>query len=303
MKMRKFPKESNLQKRISDPLDYISDDEEIIELDLNEEIEENENLLSELIEESPKGKNHERFLPKTKIQGYFNLHSKSLFGQNEVKKKFFKFSTETLILEYSEEKDSKITKKYFLKENDTLLLKGKEKDFYIIKIKQQGEETIQISTSIIEQYYDWLSIFEQCKIKNTNIQFTNQKSPRNSILLKNSSSSSISSLNEKNEKIENLDFIYWTNKNVLEWLKNILFFFLPKEEKILNQIIEIFEKKKLIGIDLNQKINLKKFFDLNEQQQQQQQQENLNEILNEIEDEINENITKLKLDRSLSNIF
>eukprot|EP01080_Neovahlkampfia_damariscottae_P009380 gene9380-1591_t len=252
MKMSKFP--NDFKKRTSEPGEY-SDDDEIIELDLNDGIEDNENLISELLEESPKEYKKKR----TEIQGYFNTNTKSLF-------------------ECRDEKETKITKKYYLKQNDTLLFKGKEKELYVMKIKQ-GEETIQLSTSIIEQYYEWLSIFEECKIKKSNIQFTSEKSPRTSIHIQN----------ERNEKIDNLDFIYWKEKHIQEWLKNILFFF-SKEEKLLNQIFDACEKKKIIGIDLNQKFNLKKILELNDTP--------ISDLLLDIEDEINDNISKLKLDRT-----
>jgi hypothetical protein len=271
MKMTKFPNEESVLNPKQNSLQD-SDDEDIVELDLNDEnIEESESIISGLIDAS---KNQKKYI-QTSLDGYLNLHIKNMFNKIEIKKKYFKFNLEQSTLEYSDEKDSKILKKYILKPSGTLLFTGKQKDLYILKITQE-DEIIFLSTEIVEQYYTWLRVFQECNFKKSNLEFEN-KSPRRSLHLENG-------------KFENVDFILWKEKHVQEWLKTILFY---HEEKDLLQVLEIFEKKKLLGMELNQKLNFKKLLETEE----------ISETLMDIEDEINRNLTILKLDKSKEFFF
>jgi hypothetical protein len=271
MKMIKFPNQENAHTPKQNS-QQDSDDEDIVELDLNDEnIEESESIISGLIDAS---KNQKKNI-QTSLDGYLNLHTKNMFNKIEIKKKYFKFNLEQSTLEYSDEKDSKILKKYILKPNGTLLFTGKQKDLYILKITQE-DEIIFLSTEIVEQYYTWLRVFQECNFKKSNLEFEN-KSPRRSLHLENG-------------KFENVDFILWREKHIQEWLRTILFY---HEEKDLVQVLEIFEKKKLLGMELNQKLNFKKLLETEE----------ISETLMDMEDEINRNLTILKLDKSNENYF
>jgi hypothetical protein len=235
--MRRF---SNVDETVSPRGSLV----EVTPIDLNDDIEENDRMLGEILENTPRMRSDSKSSLYTKGWMQKSKNGTTL-STDTWEMRYLMYDVEKQAVTIAVDKTAKPIQSYTLKAATTLLFHGSEISLkekrYLIRISlNMGAEYISFSTDNIDDFYKWLTAFSH--VQKCELQLLKERRP---------------SKRTNPIDIRYYEYTIWREPQVKEWIKSSLFFF---EDKHINMVTEAIELNNVVGVQLNNEFDLKKFF-------------------------------------------